>query len=216
MNATVCVGATLAVGALLLGCNAGPPAPPALADPSAATERAPDTFRVVFDTTKGAITATCTREWAPNGVDRLYNLVKRGFFDDVAFFRVVTEPRPFVAQFGLHGIPAVNSKWSDARIAPDPVKASNDRGKLTFAMAGSPDTRTTQLFINLASNKDLDRMGFAPICEIDAAGMAIADQLYGGYGEGLTEKQGTISSEGNAFLKKEYPRLDYIKTARVE
>jgi peptidyl-prolyl cis-trans isomerase A (cyclophilin A) len=208
--------ATICLGALVLACNSGPPAPAALADPSAATERAPDTFRVLFETTKGTITAACTRDWAPNGVDRFYNLVKRGFYDDVAFFRVVKEPQPFVAQFGLHGIPAVNAKWSNATIPPDPVKQPNDRGKLTFAMAGSPDSRTTQLFVNLASNRSLDKIGFAPICEIDAAGMAIADQLYGGYGEGLTEKQGTISSDGNAFLKKEYPLLDYIKTARLE
>lgn len=208
---------TLALAGLLLtACNSGPPAPAGLSDPSAATEQAPETFKVVFDTTKGSFTATCTREWAPNGVDRFYNLVKIGFFDDVAFFRVVSEPRPFVAQFGLHGIPDVNRKWSGANIAPDPVKESNKRGKLTFAMAGSPDTRSTQLFVNLGNNTNLDGMGFAPICEIDAAGMKVADQLYGGYGEGLTNKQGTITSQGNAFLKKDFPLLDYIKTARLE
>lgn len=200
----------------LTACNTGPSAPAALADPSAATEQAPETFKVVFDTTKGSFVAACTREWAPNGVDRFYNLVKIGFFDDVAFFRVVSEPHPFVAQFGLHGIPDVNSKWSGANIAPDPVKESNKRGKLTFAMAGSPDTRSTQLFVNLGNNTNLDGMGFAPICEIDAGGMKVADQLYGGYGEGLTNKQGTITSQGNAFLKKDFPLLDYIKTARLE
>lgn len=205
-----------AVALAAAACNSGPPAPAALANPDAANERAPDTFRVKFATTKGDFVAACTRDWAPNGVDRLYNLVKIGFFDDVAFFRVVTEPQPFVAQFGLHGIPDVNSKWKGAQIPPDPVKESNKRGKLTFAMAGSPDTRSTQLFINLGNNTSLDRMGFAPLCEIDAAGMKIADQLYAGYGEQLTEKQGTISSEGNPFLKKDFPSLDYIKTARIE
>jgi peptidyl-prolyl cis-trans isomerase A (cyclophilin A) len=204
------------VGAALSACNSSPPAPAALADPSAATEQAPESFRVVFDTTKGGFIAACTREWAPNGVDRFYNLVKIGFFDDVAFYRVVSTPRPFVAQFGLHGIPDVNSKWSAASIPPDPPKESNKRGKLTFAMAGKPDTRSTQLFVNLADNTRLDAMGFAPICEIDAAGMSVADQLYGGYGEGLTEAQGRISSQGNAMLKKEFPLLDYIKTARLE
>lgn len=204
------------VAVFLFACNSGPPAPAALADPSAANERAPDSFRVRFETTKGAFVVACTRDWAPNGVDRFYNLVKIGFLDDVAFFRVVSAPVPFVAQFGLHGIPAVNSKWSGAKIPPDPVKESNKRGRLTFAMAGSPDTRSTQLFVNLGNNARLDQMGFAPICDIDDAGMKIVDQLHGGYGEQLTERQGTISSEGNPFLKKEYPLLDYIKTARLE
>jgi peptidyl-prolyl cis-trans isomerase A (cyclophilin A) len=208
---------TLAIAGLALAaCNSGPPAPAGLSDPSAATEQAPETFKVVFDTTKGSFVAACTRAWAPNGVDRFYNLVKIGFFDDVAFFRVVSAPRPFVAQFGLHGIPDVNAKWQPANIPPDEVIESNKRGKLTFAMAGSPDTRSTQLFINLGNNTNLDGMGFAPICEIDAEGMKIADQLHGGYGETITNKQGRITKEGNAFLKKDYPLLDYIKTARLE
>lgn len=200
---------------MVAGCNSST-APVELSDPAAATEQAPETFRVVFDTTKGSFVAACTREWAPNGADRFYNLVKLGYFDDVAFFRVVSSPRPFVAQFGLHGNPAVNDKWQGANIPPDPVKESNDRGKLTFAMGNSPDTRSTQLFINLASNKALDAMGFAPLCVIDAEGMKVADQLHGGYGEGITDKQDRISKQGNAFLKKEYPLLDYIKTARLE
>jgi peptidyl-prolyl cis-trans isomerase A (cyclophilin A) len=203
-------------GLTLAACNSSSSAPAALADPAAATEQAPETFRVVFDTTKGSFVAACTREWAPNGVDRFYNLVKIGYFADVAFFRVVSSPRKFVAQFGLHGIPDVNARWQRANIAPDEVKESNKRGKLTFAMAGSPDTRSTQLFINLGNNTNLDAMGFAPICEIDAEGMKIADQLHGGYGETITDKQGRIISEGNAFLKKDYPELDYIKTARLE
>jgi len=203
-------------GSAASACDSSPPAPAGLADPAAATEQAPDTFLVVFDTTKGTFVAACTREWAPNGVDRFYNLVKIGFFDDVAFFRVVSTPRPFVAQFGLHGIPDVNTKWSRAQIPADPPKESNKRGKLTFAMAGKPDTRSTQLFVNLGNNTNLDAMGFAPICEIDAAGMGVADQLYGGYGEGLTEAQGRIAAQGNAMLKKEFPLLDYIKTARLE
>ncbi len=200
----------------LAGCEPSVPAPPGLADPSQANERAPETFRVRFETTKGAIVADCRRETAPHGVDRFYNLVKRGFFDDVAFFRVVRDPRPFVAQFGLHGIPAVNAKWSGQTLPPDPPKTSNVRGSLTFAMAGSPDTRSTQLFINLGDNVALDKMGFAPICQLDEASMLVADRLHAGYGEKLTEQQGRISSEGNVFLKREYPELDYIKSALLE
>lgn len=203
------------VAVALAACNSSS-APAALSDPAAATEQAPETFRVVFDTTKGSFVASCTREWAPNGADRFYNLVKIGYFDDVAFFRVVSSPRPFVAQFGLHGNPAVNAKWQGANIAPDPVKESNVRGKITFAMAGSPDTRSTQLFINLGNNTSLDAMGFAPLCEIDASGMKVADLLHGGYGEDVTDKQGRIMKEGNAYLKSAYPALDYIKTARLE
>lgn len=189
---------------------------PALLEPDRARETAPDSFRVRFETSAGAFSVECTRAWAPNGVDRFYNLVKLGFFDDVAFFRVVREPVPFVAQFGIHGVPEVASKWADANIPPDPPKQSNTRGRLTFAMAESPATRSTQLFFNYADNRRLDGMGFAPVCEVVGDGMSVVDELHAGYGESITDRQGKIMRSGNEYLRKEWPKLDYIKTARLE
>jgi peptidyl-prolyl cis-trans isomerase A (cyclophilin A) len=208
------VGAVSALGLLSTGCKSSShTGDPALYDPSKASEQAPDRFSVDFDTTAGAFTVTCTRSWAPNGVDRFYNLVKIGFYDDVAFFRVVAKPVPFVAQFGLHGNPDVTSEWEKAKIAPDTPTQSNTRGRLTFAMAGSPDTRTTQLFFNLRDNVRLDAMGFAPICEVDGTGMSVVDKFDSEYGE--KPDQGQITREGDAYLKRELPNLDRIKTARI-
>lgn len=184
---------------------------PAMLDPSKAKEKAPDTFRAKFETTKGDIVFECTRDWAPNGVDRFYNLVKIGFFDDVAFFRVV---KGFVVQWGIHGDPKVSAVWSDANLPPDPPKQSNKRGMLTYAMAGRPDTRSTQLFVNYKDNTSLDAMGFAPICKV-AEGMEIADKLFGGYEENVTDKQGEIQAEGNDYLRAKWPELDYVKTAAI-
>jgi peptidyl-prolyl cis-trans isomerase A (cyclophilin A) len=184
---------------------------PAMKDPSKATEKAPESFRAKFTTTKGDIVFDCTRSWAPNGVDRFYNLVKIGFFDDVAFFRVAIN---FVAQFGIHGDPAVSKVWSDANLPPDKVVESNKRGMLTFAMAGRPDTRSTQLFINYKDNVGLDAQGFAPICKV-VEGMETADAFNGEYGERVTGMQGEIQSKGNAYLHEKWPNLDYIKTAVI-
>lgn len=187
----------------------------ALLDPSQATKQAPESFTVRFDTTAGSFDIECTRAWAPNGVDRFYNLVSIGYFEDVSFFRVVKSPRPFVAQFGLHGRPDVNSAWMNANLPPDEPKQSNTKGRLTFAMAGKPDTRSTQMFINLSDNANLDMMGFAPICEVKAEGMTVVAKLNGEYGETPTNKQGVIAKEGNAFLRATYPKLDYIKSAAL-
>lgn len=212
MRASIVVALCLSIAS----CSSEPrEGDPALWNPSLATAEAPATFRVKFETTKGDFTVTCTRDWAPNGVDRFFNLVSIGFYDDVTFFRVVDKPKPFVAQFGIHGNPSVNAAWQGMNLPVDEVKETNRRGVLTYAMAGSPTTRTTQLFVNLGDNKKLDGMGFAPICEV-TAGMDVVDKLHAGYGEGPSGKQGKIGSEGNAFLRKEYPDLDVIKTARVE
>jgi peptidyl-prolyl cis-trans isomerase A (cyclophilin A) len=151
---------------------------------------------------------TVNRPWAPLGADRFYNLVKAGFFDDAAFFRVV--PR-FVVQFGLNGDPRVNAAWDDARIADDPVKQSNLRGRVTFATAG-PGTRTTQLFISTADNARLDQMGFAPFGQV-SSGMSVVESIYAGHGQ--EPDQGRITAEGNSYLKQSFPRLDYIKTAKI-
>ena len=191
------------------------PAGGSFADPSKLTEKAPDTFKAQFDTTKGKFVVEVTRAWAPNGADRFYNLVKSGFFTDVAFFRVVPN---FMCQFGIHGDPAVAAKWREANILDDAVKTTNARGTLTFATAG-PNTRTTQLFISLVDNSRLDTQGFAPIGRV-VAGMDVVDGLYGGYGEtsggGMRAgKQGRLLEEGNAYLDHDFPMLDHLVRAYI-
>jgi len=168
---------------------------------------APDSFRVVFETSRGPFVVQVNRPWAPKGVDRLYELVQQGFFDDSRFFRVVPG---FVVQFGLSADPKLNERW-DKRIADDSVSQSNLRGTLTFATQG-PDTRSHQLFINLADNPRLDAMGFSPIGRV-VEGMNVVDSLYSGYGE--SPDQESIRTLGNAYLDRSFPKLDRIKTARV-
>ena len=191
------------------GNSLAKPSPAAIATP------APDSFRVAVETSKGNFTILAHRDWAPLGVDRFYHLVQMGFYDDARFFRVL---HGFMAQFGLNGDPKVNAAWEPLNLAPDPVKQSNKRGMVTYAMGGSPDTRTTQLFINYADNANLDPMGFAPIGEV-VEGMAVVDSLYGEYGEGAPQgagpDQGRIATEGNAYLAKEFPKLDFIRKARI-
>jgi peptidyl-prolyl cis-trans isomerase A (cyclophilin A) len=157
-----------------------------------------------------------TRDWAPNGADRFYNLVKIGYFDDAAFFRNI---EGFMVQFGVNGDPAVNRKWRQANIKGDRAKQSNQPGFITFAMGGDPDSRTTQLFINFGDNGRLDKDGFAPFGRV-VKGMDIVESLYNGYGEGAPNgsgpDQGRLQDEGNAYLKKSFPKLDYIKKATIE
>lgn len=179
---------------------------------------APATFSVRFATTTGDIVVACRRDWAPQGADRLYELVKQGFYDDVAFFRAVPG---FVVQFGIHGDPAVAAKWRGANLPPDPVRASNVRGTLTFAQAGQPSgpgmtasSRTTQLFFNRIDNGRLDALGFAPVCEI-TSGLDVLDRIHDGYGEKAGRDQRRIQAGGNAYLRQTYPALDYITAARL-
>lgn len=185
-----------------------------LMDPAKLTETAPETYKVKFDTTKGEFVVQVTRAWAPNGADRFYNLVKAGYYNDIAFFRVIDG---FMAQFGIHGDPQVNGVWRTAEIKDDPVKESNTRGRITFATRG-PNTRTVQLFINYGNNARLDQMGFAPFGEV-VSGMEIVDSLHNGYGEGPPRgrgpNQGRLQSEGNAYLKKEFAKLDWLKSAEI-
>ncbi len=189
-------------------------AAPSFSDPSKLTAKAPDDFKVVFDTSKGKITIEVTRSLAPLGADRFYNLVQSGYFTGVEFFRVVPG---FMCQFGIHGDPAVSAKWNQANIADDPVKGSNTRGTITFATAG-PNTRTTQLFINFGDNAGLDSQGFAPFGKV-TDGMGVVDKIDGEYGDGPPSgtgpDQGRIQAEGNAYLKKDFPNLDYIKSATI-
>ncbi len=183
-----------------------------LLDPSLSVGQAPDVFRVRFDTTAGSFDVECLRAWAPHGVDRVHQLVRIGFFRDVAIYRVVSG---FVAQFGIHGDPIVSAAWKNAEIPVDSVEASNHAGTLTFAMAAQPTSRTTQLFFNLVDNPRLDKMGFAPVCKVLGPGMEVVRRFFDGYGEKATKDQGRIQREGNYFLKREYPELDRILDARV-
>ena len=186
-----------------------------LRKPATLKETAPDTYKVNFDTTAGSFVVEVTRDWAPHGADRFYNLVKNGFYDNARFFRVISG---FMVQFGISGDPAISSVWRSAQIPPDKVKQQNRRGYITFAMAGSPDTRTTQVFINFADNTNLDSQGFAPFGRV-TSGMNVVDKLFSGYGEGAPSgrgpNQGRIQAEGNAYLEKEFPKLDYIKSATI-
>lgn len=189
-------------------------ASPGFTDPAKLTEKAPEIFKAQFDTTKGKFTIEVTRSLSPNGADRFYNLVRSGYFKDVAFFRVVPG---FMCQFGIHGDPSVSAKWRAAAIADDPVKGSNTRGTITFATAG-PNTRTTQLFINFGNNLNLDGMGFSPFGKV-TEGMDVVDKINGEYGDGPPygsgPNQGRVQGEGNAYLKKDFPNLDYIKSAII-
>jgi peptidyl-prolyl cis-trans isomerase A (cyclophilin A) len=188
---------------------------PALLEPFAATEIAPDEYRVVFSTTKGDFTVAVHRAWAPNGADRFYNLVKLGFFDDAAFFRAIAG---FMVQFGLNGHPDVSKAWRTAPIKDDPVTHRNAKGTITFAMRG-PNTRTTQVFINYNDNSAaLDAGGFAPFGEV-VEGMEVVESLHTGYGEGEPKGTGphqpTLEREGNDYLRRRFPDLDYVTRAAL-
>ena len=181
----------------------------ALMNPRSLTAKAPDTYKVRFKTTKGDIDVQVTRAWAPLGADRFWNLVRNGFYNDAAFFRVLPG---FVAQFGLPANPKLSGVWEAARITDDPVTQSNKRGTLSFATAG-PNTRTTQIFINYGENARLDSMGFAPFGVVLENGMAVADQFHSGYGE--RPNQGRIGAEGKAYLDREFPQLDKILSIEI-
>jgi peptidyl-prolyl cis-trans isomerase A (cyclophilin A) len=169
---------------------------------------APDSFRVAFETTRGNFVVDVIRAWSPRGVDRFHELVSTGYFTDVAFFRVLPG---FVAQFGMHGDPAINRRWDDRPIPDDQVLQSNKRGTIVFATAG-PNTRGNQFFINYGDNSRLDGQGFSPFGRV-VEGMGVVDSIYAGYGE--SPNQGRIAAEGNAYLRREFPRLDFIKSARI-
>lgn len=184
-------------------------------DPTLARQMAPATFRVKFKTTKGEFLVDVYRDWAPQAVDRFWNLVRIRFFDDCAFFRVTPE----FAQFGLTGDKDVNLAWREAFLPPDPPRQSNRRGFVSFAQAGgSPDKRSTQVFVNRADNTHLDRQ-FAPFGQVVGSGMAVVDALYADYGDGAPHGpgpgQGRILYEGNKYLESEFPKLDYIKRATI-
>jgi peptidyl-prolyl cis-trans isomerase A (cyclophilin A) len=179
-----------------------------LLHPATLTAKAPDTYQVKFTTTKGDFVVDVTRAWAPLGADRFYNLVKHGYFTDAAFFRVVPG---FMVQFGLNADPAVNKAWQNANIKDDKVTQSNAPGIITFATAG-PNTRTTQLFINYGNNTFLDSQGFAPFGKV-SSGMDVVQKINSEYRE--RPDQGAITSQGKAYLDKNFPNIDSIKSATI-
>jgi peptidyl-prolyl cis-trans isomerase A (cyclophilin A) len=217
MKHVAAIATLLAAPAVVLAQGSGVDLSKAkLKNPSALTEKAPDVYKAQFDTSKGPFVIEVHHEWAPLGADRFYNLVKNGFYDDCRFFRVIDG---FMAQIGMNGNPAVQSAWTSARLQDDPVKQSNKKGFVTFAHAG-PNSRTTQFFINYADNgPSLDKQGFPPFGQV-VSGMDVVEKLYSGYGDGPPRgrgpSQGQITAEGNAYLQKDFPKLDYVKKATIE
>lgn len=169
---------------------------------------APDSFKVSFETSKGPFVVQVNRAWAPIGADRFYELVGEGFFDDTYFFRVLPD---FIVQFGVNDKKARNESWEKKPIKDDSVRTSNKRGTLVYAM-DSKDSRAHQLFVNLSDNAQLDKQGFAPIGLV-VSGMSVVDSLYGGYQE--SPSYHLIATLGNSYLRRMFPRLDLIKTARI-
>jgi peptidyl-prolyl cis-trans isomerase A (cyclophilin A) len=206
---------------VIAACGAAPRAAPApsraaLVDPtgSAMNQPAPDSFKVHFETTQGDFVVEVVRAWASLAVHRFYNLVRQGYYDDTYFFRVVPS---WVVQWGIHGDPAVAAVWREARLPDEAVQQSNRRGFLSFASAG-PDTRTTQVFINLADNTQLDARGFVPFARV-VGGMDVVDRLHAGYGDAPPQGQGPLQAgifaEGNAYLQREFSQLDRVIRARI-
>jgi peptidyl-prolyl cis-trans isomerase A (cyclophilin A) len=207
----------LVIAALSFGICSQPVAvrSQSLLQPDTLKEQAPAKYRVKFETTKGPFVVEVNRAWAPLGADRFYNLVKNGFYTDSSFFRVIPNA---VAQFGISANPQLSMVWTEAKIPDDPVTQSNERGTLAFANFGK-DTRTTQVFINLQDNTQLDKKRFPPFGKV-VEGMRVVDKLYSGYGDeppgGRGPSQTRIINEGKAFLDQEFPRLDSIKGATLE
>lgn len=185
---------------------------PALLDPTKANVQAPDKFQVKVSTTKGDFVVDVNRKWSPNGADRFYNLVKIGYFDNVVIFRAI---KGFMFQFGIHGDPAVNAKWSNANIKDDPKsEISNQKGYITFAKTGQPNSRSTQLFINLGNNAGLDGQGFTPFGQV-VSGMDVVEKINTEYGENPRSFQGDFKAGGNDYALQRFPNLDIIKSMSI-
>jgi peptidyl-prolyl cis-trans isomerase A (cyclophilin A) len=179
--------------------------------PALLKDKAPDQYVVKFVTTRGDFTVTVTRAWAPLGADRFYNLVKHHFYDNSSVFRAVPN---FVTQFGISSYPAVSTAWKKTEIKDDPVTQTNKKGSITFATAG-PNTRTTQVFINLKDNTFLDRSGFSPFGTVDDDGMKVVQMFYDQYGDNAGIDQDKIESQGKPYLDKNFPKLDVIKSVTI-
>lgn len=205
---------TFALAMLLAGCGAkADGGPEAEGEKAEAPKEAPDEYSVKLVTTKGDIVIDVKKAWAPKGADRFHELVTAGYFTDVAFFRVIDG---FMAQAGIHGDPAMNKEWRTKKIDDDPVLETNARGTVSFATSGK-NSRTTQFFINFDDNSKLDGMGFSPFGKV--RDMKVVDEIYSGYGEGAPRgtgpSQAKLQREGNAYLKREFPKLDYIESAQI-
>lgn len=191
--------------AVLTGCSKSPESAVA----PIKDEKAPDLFKVNLDTSKGPVVIEVHRDWAPLGADRFYTLVKTGYLDNARFFRTIPN---FMTQFGLAADPKVTARWNGSELSDEPVRQSNVRGMVTFAKAG-PNTRTTQMFINIGNgNARLDKDGFAPFGRV-ISGIDNVDEFYNEYGD--SPVQSLITQQGNAYLEQAFPKLDYIKTARL-
>jgi peptidyl-prolyl cis-trans isomerase A (cyclophilin A) len=201
-NAVVLVAVA---GLLVIGCSS----PGTTADAATDTPPSSDVFIVDVTTSKGELAIEVNPSWAPNGAARFRELVDAGFYNDARFFRVISG---FVVQFGINGTPATNSMWSSLTIPDDPVVRSNTRGYVTFAQTAAPNSRTTQLFVNLGNNARLDTMRFAPFAMV-ISGMDVVDQLNAEYAEAPDQAQ--INAQGNAYLTANFPRLDYIVSAQL-
>jgi peptidyl-prolyl cis-trans isomerase A (cyclophilin A) len=200
----------LAIGA----CGSAPKTEDKAAEAPTAPVKPPEQYRVKLETTKGAFVVEVNRGSAPRGADHFFELVNEKFYDGVRFHRVI---RGFVCQFGINGNPKVQQLWTTLQIADDPVRERNRKGTITFAMRG-PNTRTTQVFINLRDNLDLDKSGFAPFGKV-VEGMDVVESLYYSYGEVAPQGGGPdpsrIELQGNAYLDRQFPRLDSIRRAVV-
>lgn len=215
------LGILLLIVSFLAACGGGEesgvPLDSPLLDPAstAMNQSSPELFQARFETTAGDFVIEVNKEWAPAGADRFYNLVNNGFYDGVAFFRVI---EGFMVQFGIHGDPLVSASWQTSQIQDDTPMQSNARGTASFAMTSQPNSRTTQIFINFGDNSNLDSYGFAPFGTV-TEGMDVVDQLYSGYGEGAPQGTGPdqlrFTDEGNAYLQSEFPELDYVERAII-
>ncbi len=212
------VGAGWLLAGGVLAAQSPTSSPSVLRDPGVPfwSERAPEVFRARFETTRGSFVIEAQRAWAPRGVDRFYNLVRSGFFDDSRFYRVVPN---WIAQFGIPGDPGVAAIWRSRTFPDDSVKQSNLRSFVAYAMTG-PNQRTTQLFISRRDNANQDPQGFAPIGRV-VEGMDVVDQIYDGYGEtsggGMRAgKQAPLFEGGNRYLDENYPKLDHLIKASIE
>jgi peptidyl-prolyl cis-trans isomerase A (cyclophilin A) len=177
--------------------------------PTVLHEKAPAVFKVGFETSRGPFVVEITRDLAPNGADRFYSLIKANYFEGARFYRVVPG---FMVQWGAAGDPKVSQVWEADKIDDDPVKASNVRGMITFAASSAPNSRTSHMFINYGDNSRLDGMGFAPIGKV-ISGMENVDQIYSGDGERPDQME--MKDAGNSYLTKQFPNLDYIKSAKI-
>lgn len=196
-----------------------PAVDPGLLDPSRATEKAPEKFRVKFLTTKGDFVVEVTRAWAPNGADRFYNMCRVGYYNDIAIFRSIKD---FMFQFGIHGDPKVSAKWMDANIKDDPAipGISNTPGTLSFAQTARPNTRSVQIFINRGNNGFLDkaRGGGAPFVPFGRIieGSDVVDKIHvTGENKPEANVQGNFQRHGNDYIKRQYPNVDFIRSVKI-